>query len=194
MTKTEFLAVKEHSRIKYIGTDSGILNTLAQVSKTSMTKGVVVSYIHDYGSKARYASWGASRAKDVPSHIVLQLYSGEDFECVKPEDWVVVDAKRTDLVRSREKRAVKATDGRVRKELEAFSESFRKMKDVKALIDEWLNDIPLTERFKILTALTDEQKAWLELLHMDPEEVITAIKKIAEAEEVSTPVEVVPTT
>lgn len=194
MTKEEFLAVPSHSRVKYIGSDPDILAAMAKVSQTSMTKGVVVSYIHDYGNAPRYNGWGATKTQILAAELTLRLYMGERFERIKPEDWVVVDAKRTDLARSREKRAVKATDGRVRKELEAFSDSFRKMKDVKIRIDEWLNDIPLADRFKILTTLTEEQKAWLELLSMDPEEVITAIKKIAEAEEVSIPATVDPAT
>lgn len=173
MTREEFIALKSHTRIKYTGADATILASLAKESKTSMSKGLVVGYASDYGSTS---GWGGSKAKN----LTLRVWTGGYFENCVPEDWIVVDAKRTDLARSREKRLVKVTDARVRRELGQFSDSFRQMKAVKARIDEWLNDIPLSERFKILTTLTEEQKAWLELLHMNPEDVINAIKKIAD--------------
>jgi len=173
MTRDEFKALKSHTRVKYIGTDAAILASLAKESKTSMTKGIVVGYASDYGTTS---GWGGSKAKN----LTLRVWTGGYFENVVPEDWIVMDDKRKDLARSRETRKVKATDARVRRELGQFSDSFRQMKIVKGRIDEWLNDIPLAERFRILTTLTEEQKAWLELLHMNPEDVINAIKKIAD--------------
>jgi hypothetical protein len=126
---------------------------------------------------------------DKSAGLTAVIWTGGRYENIVPADWIVVDAKRTDLTRNREKQAVKATDARVRRELGQFSDYFRKMKSVKSQIDIWLNDIPLASRFKILTSLTEEQKAWLELLDMDPEVVINQIKKIAQDE----PVEVVTT-
>jgi hypothetical protein len=180
MTLEEFKAIKEHTRVKYIGKDPIVLKQVANESKTAQAKGLVVGYIYDYGAPSK-SSWGYG-ASDKTRGLAINLWSGGSYNNIVPEDWVVMDAKRTDLTRNREKQAVKSTDARVRRELGQFSDYFRKMKAVKGQIDTWLGDIPLASRFKILTSLTEEQKAWLELLDMDPEVVIQQIKKIAEAE------------
>lgn len=192
MTKEEFKAIKEHTRIKYHGSDVAVLAQLSRETKTAQAKGLVVSYVRDYADVSSASAWSYYKS-DTSAGLTAVLWTGGRYEKVNPEDWSVVDAKRLDLTRNREKQAVKATDVRVRRELGQFSDYFRKMKAVKGQIDSWLNNIPLADRFKILTSLTEEQKAWLELLDMDPETVINQIKKIAEADPVEdVPVEVTP--
>lgn len=173
MTKEEFCNLSAHSRIKYIGSDEALKAVLVRHSSVALTKGVVVSWTVD---KAK-SSWSSEKEQG----LVLYLYSGPLVKNIIPEDWIVVDAKRVDLARAREKRAVKATDSRVRRELNQFSESFRNMKNVKARIDEWLENVPFASRFQILASLTEEQKAWLDLLDLPPEEVIALIKKASGA-------------
>ena len=179
MTKEEFIAIKEHTRIKYTGSDIAVLTKLASENKSAQAKGLVVSCVRDYGDTLGNYYWVK---EDKAAGLAAILWNGSKYKNIVPADWIVADAKRTDLTRNREKQAVKSTNARVREELGQFSNYFRKMKDVKYQIDSWLDDLPLASRFKILTSLSDEQKAWLELLDMDPEVVIQQIKKIAEAE------------
>ncbi len=184
MTKEELLAVKRHCRIKYVGSDSDILEEIkARASKAASTKGLVVDYIRDHSN----SSWGNEREQG----LTIRTWDGIWFEQVKPEDWVVVDSRRVDLLRSREKRQVKNTDHWVRRELARFSEHFKNLKSSKERIDGWLDDIPLASRLKILTSLSDEEKAWLQLIAMNPEEILSSLKKIVteDSVEVSAPAE-----
>lgn len=179
MTKEELLQIKRHGRIKYIGTDPAILADIAKGPAAAKTKGMVVYRVTDYST----SGWNKEK------EIVINTWSGIYFEKCKPEDWILVDNRRLDLTRTREKRAVQRTDRWVRSELSKFSEQFRSMKSTKTRIDSWLNEIPLAERLRILTTLSEEQQAWLQLVSMDPEEVISALKKIATEDPVETIVE-----
>jgi hypothetical protein len=181
VTKEELIALKAHTRIKYIGIDPALVARFnTQGPKTALTKGVVLGYVSDYSS---YTSYGSAKSRG----IVMRTWAAGTFENVVPEDWIIVDDKRKDLVHARERRNVKNTDAFVRRELSKFTDEFRRMKDTKARIDTWLEGVPLADRFKILTTLTEEQKAWLQLVSMDSEEVITAIKKIATDDPVDVP-------
>lgn len=178
MTKEELLAVKPHTRLKYIGTDVDILKRYNQ-SKTAAKKGIVVTYINDYSTN----SWGKEKG------LQISTWSNGGFEKVKPEDWVVVDARRVDLERGREKRLVNITDRDVRKELDAFSSMFTKLQEAKKIIDVRLDRLPLAAKLTILTTFTEEQKMWFNLLDKDPVEVknvlMKAFKDLEEAEEVA---------
>lgn len=175
MTKAELLALKAHTRIKYIGKDQTLIDRFNnQGPRTALSKGVVFGYCSDY-STSTYSSYKGRG-------IVLRMYASGSIDNVVPEDWVVVDINRKDLAHSRERRNVKKTDAWVRNELKKFSDDFRNLKATKERIDIWLSDIPLADRFKILTTLDEEQKAWLHLISMDSEELIVAIKKIASDE------------
>lgn len=183
MTKEEFMSLKAHTRIKYIGTDATVLAFIEkQGPKTAKTKGIVFGHVYDYSTSA----WGGDKTRG----IVMTNWSMASFSGVKPEDWVVVDANRKDLVHNRERRNVRQTDAYVRRELQKFSDEFRQMKSTKDRIDTWLEGVPLADRFNILTTLSEEQKAWLQLVSMDPEEVIATIKRIANEDPVDAPAEV----
>lgn len=174
MTKEELLALPRHSRVKYIGSDSAVQAKLDKNSKSHKTKGVVVVNTYDY-SKSSY------RSED---GLILNTWSAGYYEKVKPEDWEVVDSKRTDLARSREKRLVNRTDRWVKQELLKFSEYFKNMKHSKRFIDSQLNNLPLPDRLAILTGLTEEEKCWLDILDRDPETVIKMIHKVVKEDEV----------
>lgn len=182
MTKEEFLKIKSHTRVKYAGTDPSILKRFSERGpKTALTKGVVFGWSSDYTGSA----WG-----NPDRGIVMRIWSGGSFDNVNPADWVIVDSQRKDLEHNRERRHVRKTDVWVRRELSKFSSEFRAMKDTKERIDRWLNEVPLADRFKILTTLSEEQKVWLQLVSMDPEEVIETIKKIANEDPADTAAEV----
>lgn len=175
MTKEELLAVKRHSRIKYIGMDPAVLEQIKQRGPaTASTKGMIADYISDYST----SRWG----DDQKQGICIRTWNSGRFTNIKPEDWIIVDDRRVDLERSREKRQIKGVDKSVRSELSNFTKQFMDMKHTKQRIDKWLDGIPLTARLTILTTLTDEQKAWLQLISMDPEEVISMLKKIVDAD------------
>lgn len=157
------LALGRHSRIKYIGSDPSILSTL-QTSKSYAQKGVVFTYAYE-------SQWNPTDG------IRLSTWKHR-FNKVKPEEWEVVDAKRIDLVRQREKRKVKYADREVRERLDQFTKVFEKMKETKRQIDYLLEDIPLVGKLKILTTLTEEQQAWFDLLVVDKGVVIDAVKKM----------------
>lgn len=180
MTKEELLALKPHTRIRYIGTDVTILKLVNQ-SKTAAKKGMVITSVEDHTA----SSWASYKERG----ISLSTWSSGSFDKAKPEDWEVVDARRVDLERGREKRLVNLTDRDVRRELDAFSDMFSKLQDAKMSIDIRLNQLSLAAKLNILTTFTEEQKMWFSLLDRDPLQVksvlLKAFKDLEEQEESS---------
>ncbi len=172
MTRQEVVALKKHNRVKYIGSDPKVLEQLKKrAPKAALTKGLVIDYVSDY-SKSSYVD-------DQRRDLIIRTWNAGFYEKVVPADWVVLDARRTDLVRSREKRKVKYTDKYVRDQLDRFTKQFEDMQGTKDSIDNMLNDIPLSDRLRILTTLSEDQKAWLQLVSMDPKEVLGFLKEFA---------------
>lgn len=172
MIKKELLELKQHTRIKYIGANPEVIKQIKERGpKSYEEKGLVFLYASDYTthSYSDYQKRG----------IVIRTWSTQ-FEQVDPADWAVLDARRTDLTRQRERRKVKYADRDVRRTLDSFTEVFQSMKDSKKRIDMYLQDIPLADKLKILTTLTPEQKAWFDLMALDSAVVIEEVKKLVD--------------
>lgn len=176
MTKEELLKIPRHSRIRYIGKNQTIIDTLTKEKKTRPMEQIVY-YVSDYST----VSWG-----NTARGIVLRLHFNT-FEKVDPAEWEVVDSKRMDLTRSREKRKVKYADKYIRKELNSFATAMIGMKNIKSTINYHLEGLPLADKLKVLTGLTDEQKLWFEALDL-PEDALRAalreaVEKLVQPEE-----------
>lgn len=186
MTKEELLAVPRHSRVRYIGKDQTIITEL-QSRKKNKPLEQILTYVYDYEKN----SWAKERG------LSLSTYSGGSFENTVPEDWEVIDAKRMDLTRTREKRKVKYADRNVKSELDSFTSTLDRLQSIKSNIDYHLADLSVADKLKILTSLSDEQKLWFEALELPAAQLKEAVKKavkdIVDADEPVEPV-VVPQT
>jgi len=170
MTKEELLKIPQHTRIYYKGTDAKVLEEIKKRGPASYDKkGLVVLYVSDHSK----GGWNPEAG------IVIRTWTTSHEQAV-PEDWEVLDAKRLDLTRQREKRKVRYADRDVKKELDSFTETFQNMQYSKQRIDIFLKDIPLADKLRILTSLNDEQKAWFDLLALDPAVVIKSVRKLVD--------------
>jgi hypothetical protein len=172
VTKDELQKLKAHSRIKYIGSDQAVIQKLNQVG-TYSKKGTIKYYSYDNSS-----SYSTAQSEG----IVMGTTAG-NFKNVNPEDWIVLDDRRTDL-------AIKYAERDVRERLDRFTRMIGDLKNTQRYIDRDLTDIPLSDKLKILTTLSEEQRAWWELMSHPTDVVIAAIKKVAvELDEAEAPVE-----
>lgn len=164
MTREEFIKIPRHARVRYIGKDQTIIAQLTNAKKHDPMVQVAY-YIYDYSSQ----SWAKERQLTLRTHTA-------SFEKVVPEDWELVDSKRIDLTRSREKRKVNYADKKIKHELNSFATTFTNLQSIKTNINYHLDDLPVASKLKILTSLSEEQKLWFEALDLKPEELSAALK------------------
>ena len=163
MTKEEFLAVKKHVRIKYIGKDETVIGLLeAEHNRSAQLKGWVLSMAWD----------GYNR-----EGITLWLFHGPRLDGIKPEDWEVVDDKRIDLQRKRESRQSEHAREVVNEQLGNYISGYEFQRR-KRRIDRVIGALPLSARFALLADLTPEQKAWYQFIQKDPEDITAMIRKV----------------
>lgn len=177
MTKTEFLGLKEHLRIKYIGIDKEVISQLgAHKNKAAEKKGYVVKYIFDDGDQATKDHWGSSRGG---KGVYLHVWNGPTFYGIKPEDWELADDKRVDLQRSRERREIRMAKKIMNQQLNALVSGYD-FKYRKRKIDRALGDLPITAKFKLLADLTEEQRMWYQVMQLPIGDVTKAIKVLTD--------------
>jgi len=169
VTSIEMLALPQHSRIKYIGTDVAVLTQLKEQAPASYTtKGLVMVSVYDMTK----SSWSKSEG------IRISTWNSGYFNSVVPEDWIVLDAKRIDLTRKREDKAYTRADKNVKYELDSFTRKIGDLTYSKTRIDRELKNLPLANKFKILTSLSEDQKVWFDLLSLDAATVVACMKKV----------------
>ncbi len=173
MTKEELLGLRNRERISYTGTDAAIITQLNKV-KSYAKKGTVVSWCYD--TISYYNCYDTSNYYN--STDIRMYTSAGRFEHVVPEDWKIIDGRRVDLAIVRERRKVKYADRDVRRRLDQFTKTLKELKSIQTNIDYLLVDIPLNDKLKILTTLSEEQKAWYTLSQMEPDIVVSEIKKL----------------
>lgn len=170
MTEAELKALPQHSRIRYTGKDPLVLAQLKSRAPASYyTKGLVLVYVTDYSTN----TWG-----NTERGIVLTTWSSGRFDKTVAADWEVVDSRRVDLTRKRERKAYQRADQQVKAELNSFIKAITDLQYAKIHIDGYLNNLPLPSKFKILASLDEEQKIWFELLSLDSATVISTIKQV----------------
>jgi hypothetical protein len=179
MDKTDFLGLKKHARIKYIGTRPaedlfghsmtctlgkpggyGCDYNCSKMPKKFLTKGVVVSWVWDDGS----------------GKISLWYYGGRITGAI-PAEWELVDARNwveAETAYKRAKNSIPILAKGFKEDLKRYLEMYKSQTEHK------IDDLPIDKKLKIIMEMPPEDRKWFGIMTMSPEETIKTIEKAFE--------------
>lgn len=197
MTKSEFVQLKQHARIKYIGK-----RPLTDIFGTEHTEGQRDGWSTSKIRKCE-AKGGTLKCKEycrttkMPKSflkkgvIVQSAYGSPGEACqlnyyggylreVIPAEWELVDERKwvegeTDY--KRVKSYIPLVARRFKEETKNFLERYKSSMEYK------LDSLPLDKKLKAIMELSPEDKKWFGIMSADPETVIALIEKAFENQE-----------
>jgi hypothetical protein len=201
MTKEEFLALKGHARVKYVGT-----RPVSDIFPTIHIEGKSIAYGGYYGSSPKkcVVSGGTEPCATacvfpkIPKNFlkkgVIVTYTSEDtWSAVKgemslsfygghltkivPAEWELVDARKWVEGETQFKLAksyIPMVARRFKKETTAFLKRYKRNVEYK------LDDLPLEKKLKLIMELPPEDKKWFGIMNTDPDKIIELMEKAYE--------------
>jgi len=159
MTKKEFLELRRRDKIFYTGKDKLVLLTL---SPTTLKHGLTIKSVSGYDDE-----------------LTIRR-NGWDIEKVNPKDWKTNTSIQLSRKREQEKENLVFAKSQVHSYLLDVRSQIDYAASTKQSIDTALEEIPLAEKFKILSTLSKEEQLWLEIISQGKEKMINALKKLVE--------------
>lgn len=195
MTKLEFLALKKHARIKYIGKEDlfkqthGVKCMLGKKVKDTWSWGANAGTMVDgrctndcinqkrpknFLTKGVVVSWvwGDTSSKDVNLY-----YYGGSLGGVDPSDWTLVDARNwveSETEYKRAKSYIPNATVKFKEDLKNYLEMYKHKMEYK------VDDLPIDKKLKIIMELSPEDRKWFGIMTTSPEETLKIIEKAFE--------------
>ncbi len=198
MTRDEFLALKDHARIKYTGTRP-VEQIFAVQHYTRSTAGWSSAkrdkcstfggsfQCKDYCTQPRMPKTFQSKGLTVASvsqntwssdpaeagKISLYYYGGV-LKDIVPEEWVLTDARAW----VEGETAFKQAKSYIPRVARLFKEETRTfLSRARRNVEYRLDNLPLDKKLKLIVDLSPEDKVWFTILNTPPDEVMSLIEK-----------------
>lgn len=197
MTREEFVALKDHARIKYTG--SRPLDQLFAIRHRTSRGGwggsgattIKCKAMGGYNSCDDYCVTPTMPKTFVKKGIVVSTisedtwstgpekgtislyYYGGSLSPVDPAEWTLVDARKWVEGETEYKRAksfIPLAARRFKEETKLF------LKRYKSTIEYKLDSLPLDKKLKLIMELSPEDKKWFTILNAEPDDVIAMLE------------------
>lgn len=198
MTKAEFLALKDHARIKYTGTRP--LSELFAIRHRKDSSGWGYGGSSSRKCKAKGGTHDCEEICDIPQMTksfakkgvvvssvsedtwskgaergtISLYYYGGNLSPIDPSEWTLVDARKWVEGETEFKMAksyIKLVARRFKEETKSF------LKRYKSSMDYRLDRLPLDKKLKAIMELSPEDKKWFGIMNADPDAVLALIEK-----------------